>query len=80
MTKVTNLKAVKDDKAFCGLTLDQLDEVNWKIHFALSTLDILKSIDMGTDLNNDSLSTLAYEAYDRLEEARDILNPEVKGA
>lgn len=76
MTKGTDLKAVKDDKIFCELTLDQIDEINQKIHFVLSTLDILRSIDISIELNIESLITLAYEAHDRLKEVSDILNPE----
>lgn len=78
----TDLKAIKvnKEKIHCGFTLDQIDEINWKILFALSTFDILKSIDMDEVLNIESLSILTQEAYNRLKEARDILNSEVKEA
>lgn len=76
----TNLKVVEKNKE-TGDQSEQLNEVNWKIHIALSTLDILQVLDKDAELYSDeSIATLASEAYNRLVEARDILNPEVKEA
>ena len=78
----TNLKVVEKNRGTgCQFDPKQLDEVNWKIRIALSTLDMIQVLDRDAELYSDeSIVTLASEAYDRLIEARDILNPEVKEA
>ncbi len=71
MAKETIAKKT-DEKIAASLNFDQLNDVNWKLNIGISTLDMLSGAN--DEMNMESLTTLAAEARDRLEEARDILN------
>ena len=71
-----DLKA--EGKKKCELTLDQINEVNLKLDFAIATLDLIQNTENIDELQPYSIATLASVARERLEEIVNILNPEHK--